>query len=223
LPDALACHVALKALEALEHAHGAEAPGIGHLGIIHRDLSPHNLLVSFDGQVKVIDFGLARAEGRAVRTRAGVVKGKTPYLSAEQARGQPIDHRSDLFSLGTCLYEWLSGVRLFLRKTDTDTILAVRRTEVLPLAARAPSVPRELAQVVHRALEPNPAQRFQSARDMHDALEAFASRSGNVLTQAQVADWLADLFPVETKSHQIALRHPEHADVDDTVVRNISG
>jgi serine/threonine protein kinase len=222
LPVDITCHIALKILEALDHAHRAEAPGLGHLGIIHRDVSPHNLLLSFDGEVKVIDFGLARAAGRAVRTRAGVVKGKTPYLSAEQARGQEIDHRSDLFSMGTCLYEWLSGTRLFLRKTETDTILAVRRAEVAPLAGKVSTVPRALAQIVHRALEPSPAHRYQSAREMHDALEAFVFSSGNVVTQAQVADWLADLFPAETQSHQAALHHEEWSDFEDTQVTEMT-
>jgi serine/threonine protein kinase len=222
LPVDITCHVALKILEALDHSHRAEAPGLGHLGIIHRDVSPHNLLLSFDGEVKVIDFGLARAAGRAVRTRAGVVKGKTPYLSAEQARGQEIDHRSDLFSMGTCMYEWLSGTRLFLRKTETDTILAVRRAEAAPLAGKVAGVPRPLAQIVHRALEPNPDHRYQSARDMHDALEAFVFKSGNVVTQAQLADWLGDLFPAETQSHHAALQHDEWSDFEDTQVTEMT-
>ena len=221
LPVDITCHVALKTLEALDHAHRAEAPGLGHLGIIHRDVSPHNLLVSFDGEVKVIDFGLARAKGRAVRTRAGVVKGKTPYLSAEQARGKPIDHRSDLFSLGTCLYEWLSGTRLFLRRSETDTILAVRRAEVPPLEQRANGVPRELTHLVHRALEPDPNHRFQTAREMYDAIEAFVYRSGNLVTQPQLAQWAGDLFPAEVP--RVGSDYDdEWSEFDDTQVTSMS-
>ena len=175
---------------------------------------PHNVIIGYDGSVKVIDFGLARAKGRAVRTRAGVVKGKTPYLSAEQARGKPIDHRSDLFSLGTCLYEWLSGTRLFLRRSETDTILAVRRAEVPPLRDRAVVVTEALASLVHRALEPEPRHRFQTAREMHDTLETFVFQSGNLVTQSQMADWVAQLFP----SSVPAPAPKDEGDFEDTQV-----
>ena len=99
---------------------------------------------------------------------------------------------------------------------------AVRRAEVAPLAGKVSTVPRPLAQIVHRALEPNPSHRYQSAREMHDALEAFVFSSGNVVTQAQVADWLADLFPAETQSHQAALQHEEWSDFEDTQVTEMT-
>lgn len=221
LPVATTVHIAMKILEALDHAHRAEAPGLGHLGIIHRDVSPHNVIISFDGEVKVIDFGLARAKGRAVRTRAGVVKGKTPYLSAEQARGQTIDHRSDLFSLGTCMYEWLTGGRLFLRANETDTILAVRRCDVPSLKRLKPPLPKQIQSIVHRALEPNPDHRFQSARQMHDALEEYVYGQGAHVSQSDLAEWMGQLFPGEASQRQGAVQLDDWS-FEDTVVTDMN-
>jgi len=197
LPIPFALHVALKVAEALSHAHTARGPGGRPLELIHRDVSPQNILVSFEGAVKVIDFGLAKATGRSVNTEHGVVKGKLAYLSAEQAQGNEIDNRSDLFSLGTCLYEWLSGERLFLRKNDLETVLAVQRAHVPPLRTKRPDVPPALEALVAKALAADPGRRFQTASDMHDAMLSFAYESGNTMPRRKFANVLQELFPEE--------------------------
>ncbi len=195
LPIPFVVHIGMKVCEALQHAHKAAAPGGQPLEIIHRDVSPSNVLVSYEGAVKVIDFGLAKAQGRLATTQVGVVKGKLAYLSPEQARGRPIDSRSDLFSLGTCLFEWLTGQRLFLRSSDVDTVMAIQRAEVPPLRALRPDAPPALQSIVLRALEPDPNQRYQTAMQMAEELLAFSYETHMTTRRAALGDYVRTLFP----------------------------
>jgi len=205
LPLPLAIHVVMKVCEALHHAHGAQANG-QPLGLIHRDVSPQNILISYEGEVKVIDFGLAKAAGRMVQTRVGVVKGKLAYLSPEQARGLSIDHRSDIFSLGICFFEWITGQRLFLRAEDADTVMAVQRGEVPridSLPGVDPMTSGELEPILRKALAPDPAQRYQSALELHDALQAFCYEHRIIVTRSKVVRQMSALFAEEAKAELV--------------------
>lgn len=195
LPIPLVVHIGMKVCEALQHAHTAVGPGGQPLQIIHRDVSPSNVLVSYEGAVKVIDFGLAKAQGRLSTTQVGVVKGKLAYLSPEQARGRPIDSRSDLFSLGTCLFEWLTGQRLFLRKNDVDTVMAIQRAEIPPVRALRPDVPPALQAIVLRALAPDPDRRYQTALEMAEELLSFSYEHRMTARRAALGDYVRALFP----------------------------
>ncbi len=195
VPINVACFIIMKVAEALDYAHRAAGRDGQPLNVIHRDVSPQNVIVSFDGDVKVIDFGLAKAAGRATQTQAGILKGKLAYLSPEQAQGDRIDWRSDLFALGILLFELLTGQRLFLRDNDLDTVLAVRNGEVPDPRSIAGDISDELAATVLKALNHDRNARFQRGRDLAEALEAYLYSSGEPMTRRKVGEYLTELFP----------------------------
>lgn len=155
----------------LEYAHAqTDQDGIS-LGLVHRDLSPANILLSYQGEVKVADFGIAKAKMKADITKAGVLKGKYEYMSPEQARGEPqIDSRSDIFTVGILLYEMLTGERLFKTESDTQTIEKVKLVAIEEPINRNSRISPRLNRIVMRALHPSPEARFQTAKDLQIAL-----------------------------------------------------
>lgn len=151
LSIAQAVHVMIEASQGLHYAHSRVVDG-QPLNIIHRDVSPHNMMVSYGGEVKIMDFGIAKAASRSTKTRVGTVKGKCAYMSPEQARGKPLDGRSDLFALGVCLWEMLTGKRLFVGESDFETLNNVLKAEVPKPSELNPEVPKELDAIVLKAL-----------------------------------------------------------------------
>ncbi|MEC7518985.1 MAG: serine/threonine-protein kinase [Myxococcota bacterium] len=194
-PVGIACHVVMKMCEALHHAHFATGPRGEPLQVIHRDVSPQNVLLGFDGEVKVADFGLAKARGRMVQTQAGVVKGKLAYMSPEQLRGEEIDHRVDVFGLGIVLYEMLTGERLFLGPSDMDTLRRVYEAKVPPMQPLNPEVAPELEAIVRRALAKDRDERYPTALDLHDDLQAFVYGSGCYAGISSLRKYVREAFP----------------------------
>ncbi|HEY1098443.1 MAG TPA: serine/threonine-protein kinase, partial [Myxococcota bacterium] len=202
LPIGLACHIVKKLAEGLDHAHRKRDAKGRALGIIHRDVSPQNVLISYDGDVKIIDFGIAKAANRIVRTQTGILKGKFAYMAPEQARGEPIDHRSDIFAIGVVLYELLSGERAF--KGDTDFVLLekVRRVDVMPLRDLRTDLPRELERIVMKALSRDAADRYAWASALAGDLDRFLSDQGISTSREELGAFVRRSFRSEHTEEQ---------------------
>ena len=216
VPLGVACHVAMKVAEALDHAHRATGKQGEPLNVIHRDVSPQNVLLSYEGEVKVVDFGLAKAAGRVTETQHGVVKGKLAYLSPQQALGEPIDHRSDIYSLGLVLFELLTGRRMFDFPSDVDTVLAVQASEVTPLRQVAPHLPAHLEAIVSRAVERDPDLRYATAMQLHDDLEVFVYEANALVTRQDLAAYLSELLANGPGDESTDVDDEEAGDHSDT-------
>ncbi|HET9596357.1 MAG TPA: serine/threonine-protein kinase [Anaeromyxobacteraceae bacterium] len=190
LPVPLACHVALRLLEALDHVHGRRGADGRPLAIVHRDVSPQNVLLSYAGEVKLVDFGLAEAGARGAPFVPGVVRGKAAYLAPEAARGERVDARADLFSAGVVLHELLAGRRLFAAPTDLLAVQRVLEAEVPSPRAANPEVPERLAGAVLSALERDPDRRPASAAALAAAIAPYADGAGAEALARVVAERL---------------------------------
>lgn len=195
VPTERAAQIIMYAAWGLDHAHRQKTIDGTPLGIVHRDINPQNILVSYDGHVKVVDFGLAKAAGKLAETRDGVLKGKSAYMSPEQAAGDPVDHRADVFSLGVTLYEITTGARLFKRKDTSSTLNAVIECKVPRPRSRIPTYDEKLEEVLLHALARDPDRRFSTARAMADELEAFLSERGYRTGAPSLAHYMSELFP----------------------------
>ncbi len=186
-----------QACEGLFYAHTRRDIDGRDLQIIHRDVSPQNIIVSFSGAVKLVDFGIAKAASKAAHTRAGVLKGKYAYMSPEQIRGEPIDARSDLFSVGVVLYELLCGRRPFEKDNSIQTLKAIVQERHRPPRDLNPDIPERLERVIHRCLEKDRSARFGSAQEVQVALEDFVSSTAERCNNISISNWLGQLFEAE--------------------------
>lgn len=171
LPIPLACHIIGQACEALDYAHQKKDATGREWGIVHRDVCLENILVSFDGDVKVTNFGIAKAAHKVSKTQAGLLKGKFGYMSPEQVRGLPLDRRSDIFSLGIVLYELLTNKRLFVGESDFATLEKVRNVDVRPPSTVNKYIPPDLDRIVMKALSKDLDERYQTAAEFGDDLQ----------------------------------------------------
>jgi serine/threonine-protein kinase len=197
LEPALAAAIVAGALKGLHAAHEARSPSGELLQLVHRDVSPQNILVGVDGVARVIDFGLAYALGRSHATQSGIVKGKPSYMSPEQVRGERVTRASDIFSAGVVLWGALTGKKLFDGEVVEATIFKVLIAPIPAPSTVVPGIPPELDRVVMRALDRSPAARFATALDMARAIEASVSppEPGAVgdFVESRSADWLAQM------------------------------
>ncbi len=205
MPISQACFVIMKVCEGLDYAHNKRDQTGRELNLVHRDVSPQNVLVSFEGEVKLIDFGIAKAAGKGSKTQAGILKGKFGYMSPEQVRGLPIDRRSDVFSCGIVLYELLTGERLFVGESDFSTLEKVRNVEILPPSTYNRRIPDELERIVLKALTKDPEERYQNAIDLHDELQAFVYTAGEFYSRKDLAGWMKTTFAAEIEEETAKL------------------
>ncbi len=208
LPVPFAIHVAKQMCTGLHFAHTRRGPNGAPLNLVHRDISPPNVLISTVGEVKIIDFGVAKFNSTArEKTRAGVIKGKFGYMSPEQAWDDDLDHRSDLFSVGICLYEMLTGRSLYGQSEDVLTMVRrAREADIAPVQTLRDGVSNRLAQVVHKILETNRDARFQSAHAIERQLTMLIADEAPDYTNLDAAAFVDELF--DTREPALALRSP---------------
>ena len=197
VPLAVVLKVIIDAAHGLHFAHEFTDEAGKRLNIVHRDISPSNLLVTYQGVAKVLDFGIAKAESRVTQTTAGVVKGKYLYMSPEQARGEPVDARADVFALGVCLYEALTNTRPFAKDNDLAVLNAVLRCEFARPARLRPDLPPELERIVLRAMSADREARYPTAGALANDLEQFQAANTSSSGGTQVASYLKSLFGEE--------------------------
>jgi serine/threonine-protein kinase len=195
LPLGLLCRIFADAAAGLDHAHKARDSNGQPLHVVHRDVSPQNVLVGFDGGVKLIDFGVARAMGRMQHTVSGTLKGKYPYMSPEQIDGEEIDHRSDVFALGIVFWELLTRQRLFKGDDDMKTMKLVRECNVpLPTAING-ELPKTVDPVLMKALAKSPKDRYADAQGLRMAIEDLAVQERLQASSSHLAAFMAELYP----------------------------
>jgi serine/threonine-protein kinase len=186
-------YIMMEACKALNYAHFLEHPETNEpLGIVHRDISPPNILLSKNGEVKLVDFGLAKANSQIESTDPGVVKGKFSYLSPEAASGLEVDHRADVFAVGIILWEMFTGRRLFYGDTDYQTVELVRQARVPSIAALNPEIEPELEAIVRKALAKDVSDRYQNAADLGDALAQYLFSRRMKVTARDIAALVRD-------------------------------
>ncbi len=176
-----------QAAEGLHHAHEAVGADGAPLGVVHRDVSPSNLLVTTDGVVKVLDFGIAKARGATARTEVGTIKGKYAYMAPEQVRGDALDRRCDVFALGIVAFELVTHQRLFKRPSDFLAAKAILEEPAPRADAVDPAVPAALADAIARALEREPARRWPTARALGEAVAAAVASLGGAMSAGELA------------------------------------
>jgi len=211
IPTPLALFIAHQICHGLEYAHTRTDDEGDNLGLVHRDLSPANILLSYTGEVKIADFGIAKAKKHAEITNSGVLKGKYRYMSPEQAHGAAIDHRSDIFAVGILLYELLTGQPLFAADNDKALLEAVKACRFVEPRKHNASLSPRLNKIICRALHRNPNMRFQSAKDLQEALsEEMQPHTVSALSR-ELTDILNSLFSEDKQRDR--LRRKKNRDI----------
>lgn len=208
IPIDIAAYVAAEMCQGLDYAHRKRDMTGAPLSIVHRDISPQNVLISFAGEVKIVDFGIAKAALRSGNTEVGVIKGKYYYMSPEQAWADPIDSRSDIFSTGIVLHELLTGDMVYKEDNLPNLLDRVRKADIAPPSRLRPDVPLELDEIVMKALHKHPEERYQSAHDFGQALTQFLYGYLPSFTPSRLAGMMGQLFPSEIEASSGGLQLP---------------
>ena len=211
-PVESACFIAAKICEGLTYAHELRGEGGVPLQIVHRDMSPPNVLITKHGEIKIVDFGLAKATSQLEKSDAGIIKGKFSYLSPEAAQGHDVDARADIFAVGIILWEMLSGKRLFLGDSDFGTVRLVQAAKIPSLRADNPGIPPELDAILARALARDPAARYSATRDLGRDLTNFLYKLGRPVSAYDIAELVRGAMALRKKSQ------PDKASIIDKLI-----
>ncbi|MBL8635371.1 MAG: protein kinase [Myxococcales bacterium] len=199
IPVPLAAYIVREVARGLHFAHELTDATGKPLQVVHRDVSPQNVLLSYSGEVKITDFGIAKAEGRSEQTQIGIIKGKYYYMSPEQSAGQPLDRRTDIFACGILLYEMLAGEMLYFDQSVEKLLDKVRKAEVPPLARRRPDVPAELERIMLRALKRRPEDRYRSGEELAQALDGFLRRQAPTFSAQELGKFVEKVQTTQPK------------------------
>ena len=221
LPPELALYIVAEAAKGLHHAHNQVDDMGNPFAIVHRDISPHNLLVSFSGHVKVVDFGIAKVVGALGSTETGMVKGKLNYMSPEQACSRPMDHRSDVFSLGLVLYELLTGDTLFDGETVPEIAMKILKYDGPPQEVLN-RLTRPVATILGSVLQADPDVRYQSAAALEEAIGDVLGLSGIKAAQKNLGQLVAKLIPKKDTSSSVPVLVRPTGENDPTMAKNLS-
>jgi serine/threonine-protein kinase len=222
VPPEHAAYVAAEISSALHAAHSAVDSKRRPLRIVHRDVSPSNVIVSYAGEVKLCDFGIAKATLSRVNTKTGVIKGKVKYMSPEQALGRKLDHRSDIFSLGSCLYEMLTRIPPFTASNEMDLLIKVRDAKYRPISDLTPAVPPELEAICDKCLTRSRAHRYQTAAEVEADLRSFLRKYMPNYSRSHLGRFIRKMFANEIERELRMLEEFVLADVvSDDVGENL--
>jgi len=195
LPVDKAVFIISRICKGLDYSHTKQDENTGEpFHIVHRDISPQNLLISYQGEVKISDFGISKARSEPSLTQAGVVKGKMAYLSPEQALGEPIDQQADIYALGLVFYETLTGKRVYRFSSDIEAIRTIPKMDIKPVKNSVPDVPEELNRIVMKCLEKQKELRYQSSSELYADLAAFKKESKISFDASDLADYMKKIF-----------------------------
>ena len=205
-PMVYALKIASSVCEGLYYAHARTDLYGNALNIVHRDVTPENIFVSFDGTVKVLDFGIAKAANQIEQTRAGEIKGKLSYMSPEQCMGKPLDNRSDIFSMGVVLYEWLTGFKLFTGDSEVAILKSITEGKIYAPSYFKADIPEGVEAILMKALEKDRERRYQTAWEMQYDLDQFLSQYEFTPSNIHLSNFLKQLFNDELEEEKDRLQ-----------------
>ena len=205
-PMVYALKIASSVCEGLYYAHARTDMYGNALNIVHRDVTPENIFVSFDGTVKVLDFGIAKAANQIEQTRAGEIKGKLSYMSPEQCMGKPLDNRSDIFSMGVVLYEWLTGFKLFTGDSEVAILKSITEGKIYAPSYFKADIPEGVEAILMKALEKDREKRYQTAWEMQYDLDQFLSQYEFTPSNIHLSNFLKQLFNDELEEEKDRLQ-----------------
>ena len=209
--------------EGLAYAHARKDAAGAPVSIVHRDVSPQNIVISFNGDVKLIDFGIAKAKGKLSRTEAGAIKGKYGYMSPEQIQGSLVDQRTDVFSLGICMWELLTLQRLYDAPNEIMVLQQIRTSVIPPPSTLNPAVAPELDRIVCKALAKNVDERYRSAKELYRDLNLLSKDTNDVATRGQIAQYMRRTFPEVTPPRELSINEGGVEGAGDDVSTAVGG